>query len=66
MKEFIVFKREAWIQPMRVLAENENSAITEVVWGGGEVAEDYEVEYSHDLDSETWTVEISAENIKKD
>ena len=65
MKEFIVFKREVWVQPMRILAEDEESAIIEVVRGGGEVAEDYDFEYSHDYNSENWTAEVVAENVEK-
>ena len=56
MSKFIVFVREVHVQGHGVEANDEKAAIEEVRGGGGELLESY-FEYSHTLDSETWTVE---------
>jgi hypothetical protein len=56
MKNFIVSVREVHIQPYFVEAEDEKDAIKKVEDGEGEIV-DADFEYSHSLDSNTWTVE---------
>ena len=50
--------REVWVQPYIVEAENEEEA-KELVTGIAGVED--ELEYSHTLDPETWTVEKEEE-----
>lgn len=56
MKSYIVYVREVHVQGYRVKAENEEQAKDEVREGKGDLLESY-FEYSHTLDSDTWTVE---------
>jgi hypothetical protein len=54
MPEFFVGVREVHVQTMLVEAETEKEAIDKVREGEGESCL---CEYSHTLDSETWTAE---------
>lgn len=56
MSKFVVFMREVYVQGYEVDANDEKEAIEKVRDGDGELLEDH-FEYSHTLDSETWTVE---------
>ncbi len=56
-KKFVVTIREVYIQPYKVKAKNEDEAIDIVRNGGGELWEDM-FEYSHTLDSDSWTVSL--------
>ena len=53
--EFIVVVKEVWIQPVSVEAKSAQEAIRKVEDGEGTSLED-QFEYSHTLDSETWSV----------
>lgn len=55
-KKFIVFVREVYVQQVLVEAESENEAIKKVRFGEGDHL-DNSLEYSHTLDSDTWTAE---------
>jgi hypothetical protein len=57
MNKFIVSVREVHVQGYRVNADDEESAKDVVRAGGGDLLEE-RFEYSHTLDSETWSVEI--------
>ena len=57
MPGFIVSVREVHVQGYKVIADDEESAKDIVRLGGGDLLEE-RFEYSHTLDSETWTVEI--------
>ena len=54
--KYRVFVREVWVQPVIVLAANEDDAMRLVRQGHGVVDGD-NLEYSHTLPSETWTAE---------
>ena len=56
MKTFNVFVREVHIQTVKVTAKNEKEAISKVKDGEGDYI-DGALEYSHTLDSDTWSVE---------
>jgi hypothetical protein len=56
MSKFVVFVREVHVQGYGVDANDEKDAIEKVRHGCGELLESH-FEYSHTLDSETWTVE---------
>jgi hypothetical protein len=56
MEKFIVSVREVHVQGYGVEAKDEEHAKELVRKGCGELVEDH-FEYSHTLDSETWTVE---------
>jgi hypothetical protein len=56
MNKFIVNVREVYVQGYKVTADDEETAKAIVRAGGGVIDED-RFEYSHTLDSETWTVE---------
>lgn len=56
MKFYTVLLREVHIQPVQILAESKQNAIELVKAGSGEFMNDL-LEYSHTLDTETWTVE---------
>lgn len=61
MKKYIVNIREVHLQPIEIEAESPEEAIRLVQDGDGEG--DYtNGEYSHTLDSDTWTVEEKKEN----
>jgi hypothetical protein len=53
---YIVNVREVYIQPYRVVAKSAEEAIRLVEEGDGEIMKD-QLEYSHTLGSESWTVE---------
>jgi hypothetical protein len=55
-KTFLVSVREVHVQQFRVEAETENEALIKVSSGDGECL-DNALEYSHSLDTDTWTVE---------
>jgi hypothetical protein len=59
--KYRVLVREIWIQPKWIEAPSPESAIKLVESGDGEVDE-CEFEYSHTLDSATWTVEEEDES----
>ena len=54
-KAFIVGVREVHVQPYRVLAETPEEAVRLVAGGDGDIL-DADFEYSHSLDTDTWTV----------
>lgn len=56
MKTFIVLVKEVHIQPVKIKAMNKNDAIRRVNEDAGEYLEEG-IEYSHTLDTETWTVQ---------
>lgn len=56
MRSFIVNLREVHIQPVKIKAKNEQDAIKKVKQGQGDYLEGM-LEYSHTLDSDTWTIE---------
>lgn len=55
-KNFAVLVREVWIQVYETEAVSEEEAIQNVK-SGNVRASDGRIEYSHQLDSETWTAE---------
>ena len=55
MKKYVVATREVWIQLVEVEALGPKHAILLVKEGEGTYSD--EMEYSHTLDTETWTVE---------
>ncbi len=55
MKDFLVRKREVWIQYVRITAENEQDAIAKVEDGDGDEEENL-FEYSHTMDPDRWDV----------
>lgn len=56
MKKFIVERREVWVQDIEVEAENERDAIDLVESNDFEPVNEGNFEYSHVMDSDTWTV----------
>lgn len=56
MPTFKVFIREVWVQEYEVEASSEKEAITKVSRGLGDMVEG-SLEYSHALDTDTWTAE---------
>ena len=54
-KAFIVGVREVHVQPYRVMAETPEEAVRLVTGGDGDIL-DADFEYSHSLDTDTWTV----------
>jgi hypothetical protein len=56
MKKFIVIVREVYIQPVLIEAETIDKAIEAVADGEGEIIEG-QMEYSHNLNPELWSVE---------
>lgn len=54
MKEFIVLKREVNIVAVKIKADNREEAIQKVSEHQGE---ECSTEYSHTLDTDTWSVE---------
>jgi len=55
-KKYIVTIREVWKQGVEIEATNPEEAIERVLDGEGDQIESL-LEYSHTLDSETWTIE---------
>lgn len=55
-KPYIVRVREVHVQPYRILAETPEEALRLVADGGGDILE-ADLEYSHTLDPDTWTIE---------
>jgi|FLYK01.1.fsa_nt_gi hypothetical protein len=56
MPEFIVFKKQVWVQGVRVEAEDKQEALLKVAEGGGIIDKDL-FEYSHTLNFHAWDVE---------
>jgi len=56
MPKYIVEKREVWTQMVEIAAKDAEEAKLLVSRGGGRVL-DGAMEYSHDLDTDHWTVE---------
>jgi len=56
--KYIVLKREVWVQPIEVEADSEPEAIEAVRFGAKGDYLDDGLEYSHDLGTNMWTVEI--------
>lgn len=56
-KMFAVYVREVWVQKHLVEATDEQEAIMDVCNGMGDMVEDDGLEYSHSLDTDTWTAE---------
>ena len=58
MPKFTVIKREVWTSGIAIDAESELEALNLVRLGNGQEI-DTLLEYSHTLDSSTWTVETA-------
>jgi hypothetical protein len=56
MPKFIVTKKEIWDQPVIVEAATEKEALEKVWKGEGETMEE-SFEYSHTMDSASWSTE---------
>jgi hypothetical protein len=56
MKRFYVVTREVWTQTVEVEAETQEEAIEKVARDQGNLLDDG-LEYSHRMDSSTWTVD---------
>lgn len=56
MAVYRVFRREVWVQPVEVKASSESEAIHKVWMGAGTVLEG-QLEFSHMLGTDMWTVE---------
>jgi hypothetical protein len=58
MALYKVLRREVWVQPIDVEASSESEAIHKV-WMGEGILLDGQLEFSHILAADTWTVEQS-------
>lgn len=61
MKTYRVFVKEVWVQAFDIEAESKEEAIKLITEGDGDIVQD-ELDYSHSLDPDTWTVEELDEN----
>jgi len=61
MKIYRVFVKEVWVQAFDIEAESKEEAIKLITEGDGDIVQD-ELDYSHSLDPDTWTVEELDEN----
>jgi hypothetical protein len=61
MEKFIVYVREVHVQGYRVDAKDAKEAVAKVENGEGDLLDSH-FEYSHTLDSETWTAEKENED----
>lgn len=59
MTKYIVGIREVWVQLVEVEAKDKEDALAIVADAGGKYLDG--VEYSHQLDSDTWTVDVPIE-----
>lgn len=59
--EYIVVKREVWVQGIRVSARNAEEAKRLAADGKGEVVDSL-FEYSHELDPDLWTVDLCGDD----
>jgi hypothetical protein len=58
MALYKVLRREVWVQPIDVESSSESEAIHKV-WMGEGILLDGQLEFSHILAADTWTVEQS-------
>ena len=63
MKKYTVLVREVWVQPVEVTAASKEEAMRNIEDGGGTPLSN-ELEYSHTMDSDIWSIK-EVEEVEK-
>lgn len=63
-KEYIVWRKEVWIQGVRVNAKSAKEAIVKVAEGEGSLVENT-LDYDSTCEPSLWSAEVTPEHLKK-